>query len=487
AARFYSERGAEIAARSYLQNARHLYLRWGAIGKVKNLDLHYSGLHRQPLAPADAAPGSALEQVDVLALTKAAQAVSSELDLNKLIETLLNIALESAGAQRGVLILLEGDEPQIEAEATADHDAIAVNFRPTLPMPAELPDSVLRYVIRTRESIILDDASAPNRFSADEYIQKKRARSVLCLPLVKQANLKGALYLENNLASHVFTADRISLLRFLVSQASISLDHARLVAELTQENTERKRAEEELRHKEVSLHEAQIELAHVSRVTTMGELAASIAHEVSQPLAGVVTNANASLRWLARETPDLAEVREAIRRIIRDGIRAGDVIARMRALFKKARVAKEPLDINEAIQEVVTLIRSEVQRNKVMLRMELAADLPSVMGDQVQLQQVVVNLILNAIEAMSTVEDRRRELVIKTQRAGSDEVHVLVQDSGIGFDPLSAERIFDAFHTTKTDGLGMGLSISRSIIEGHGGRLWAVLNDGSGATFQFTI
>jgi C4-dicarboxylate-specific signal transduction histidine kinase len=251
--------------------------------------------------------------------------------------------------------------------------------------------------------------------------------------------------------------------------------------------TERKRAEAELYQKEVSLREAQTELAHVSRVTTMGEMAASIAHEVNQPLAGIVTNANAGLRWLAAELPNLNEAREAIRRIIRDGNRAGDVISQMRALFQKARTAKERLNINEAIEEVVIFTQSEVRRNKVALRVELAADLPSVMGDRVQLQQVVVNLILNAIEAMSTVEDRERDLVIRTQRGEGDAVRVAVQDSGIGFDPQSAERIFDAFHTTKPGGLGMGLSISRSIVESHGGRLWAVSNDGPGATFQFTL
>jgi PAS domain S-box-containing protein len=244
--------------------------------------------------------------------------------------------------------------------------------------------------------------------------------------------------------------------------------------------TERKRAEEKLR-------EAQTELAHVSRVMTMGEMAASIAHEVNQPLAGIVTNANASLRWLAGESPNLNEARDAIRRIVRDGNRAGDVVSQMRALFQKARTAKERLNINEVIGEVVIFTQSEVRRNNVALRTELAADLPSVMGDRVQLQQVVVNLILNAIEAMSTVEDRERGLVIRTQRGEGGEVRVAVQDSGIGFDPQSAERIFDAFHTTKPGGLGMGLSISRSIVESHGGRLWAVSNDGPGATFQFTL
>jgi PAS domain S-box-containing protein len=251
--------------------------------------------------------------------------------------------------------------------------------------------------------------------------------------------------------------------------------------------TERKRAEQELHQKEVSLREVQTELAHVSRVTTMGQLAASIAHEVNQPLAGIVTNANASLRWLVGDSPNLAEAREAIRRSIRDGNRAGDVVSRMRTLFKKASTAKERFDINGAVEEVAVLTQSEARRNKVALRMELAANLPPAMGDRVQIQQVLMNLILNAFEAMSTVEDRERDLVIRTQRGEGDEVRVAVQDSGIGLDPKNVERIFDAFHTTKTGGLGMGLSISRSIIEAHGGQLRARTNSPRGAAFEFTV
>jgi C4-dicarboxylate-specific signal transduction histidine kinase len=242
-----------------------------------------------------------------------------------------------------------------------------------------------------------------------------------------------------------------------------------------------------LRQKETSLREAQTELAHVSRLTTMGEMAASIAHELNQPLAGMVTNANASLRWLAGESPDLAEAREAIGRIVRDGTRAGDVIARLRALFKKADPAKDPVDINQAIEEVVTLAKSEIKRNQVSLRMELATNLAPIMGDRVQLQQVTLNLVLNAIESMSTVDERERNLVIATQPGEHNEIRVVVRDSGIGFDPLDSERMFNAFHTTKTGGLGLGLAISRSIVNWHGGRLWAVSNDGPGATFQFTL
>jgi PAS domain S-box-containing protein len=281
----------------------------------------------------------------------------------------------------------------------------------------------------------------------------------------------------------------------------------RKVAILFKDITERKRAEEELRQKEVSLREAQTELAHVSRVTTMGELAASIAHEVNQPLTSILTNASAGLRWLSRDSPNLDEACEAIRRIIRDGNRAGDVISRMRALFKKASTTKERLDINEAIEEVVILAQSEVQRNRVSLQTKLANDLPLILGDRIQLQQVILNLLMNAIEAMSGVAEGPRELGVSSEkvteipgeskeeryedRALADaewtEVLITVRDSGPGLDPQRLNRLFDAFYTTKPQGLGMGLAISRSIIEAHGGRLWAKANVPQGAVFQFTL
>src|SRR5437867_7828950 len=244
--------------------------------------------------------------------------------------------------------------------------------------------------------------------------------------------------------------------------------------------TERKRADE-------ALHKTQAELAHVTRVATLGELTASIAHEVNQPLAAIVTNGNACLRWLAGDSPNLDEARETARRIIRDGNRAGDVIGRIRTLLRKTGTKKELLDMNQAVREVVALAEGEVRRNGVALRTELTGDLPPILGDRVELEQVVLNLIMNAIEAMSAIGDRPRELVVRTQSGEVDQVCVTVQDSGIGLDPQSMGRIFDAFYTTKSQGMGMGLAISRSIVENHGGQLWAAPNEGPGATFQFTL
>src|SRR5438445_8688066 len=249
---------------------------------------------------------------------------------------------------------------------------------------------------------------------------------------------------------------------------------------LQAENAERKRAED-------ALHHAQSELAHVTRLTTLGELSASIAHEVNQPLTAVITNANACLRWLAGDSPNLEEAREAGRRIIRDGNRASDVIARIRALVQKTDTEKVRLDINHTVQEVVMMMQNEAVRKGVALRMDLAADVPPVLGDRVQLQQVILNLVMNGIEAMASVANRPRELLIRSRQHESDKVLVAVQDRGIGIDSQNLEKIFDTFFTTKSQGMGMGLAISRSIVENHGGQLWARPNDGPGVTFQFTL
>ena len=608
AARFYAARGFNTIAHTYLRKARHCYLIWGAAGKVRQLDeLDPQLREEEPMPGPTNTIGTSAEHLDLATVIKVSQAVAGEIVLEKLIDTLMRTAIEHAGAERGLLILPRGVEQRIEAEATTGGETIIVRLREGPMAETAVPESIVHYVVRTRESVILDDASVENPFSAETYLRQRHARSILCLPLINQTKLIGLLYLENNLTPHVFIPERIAVLKLLASQAAISLENTRLYRDLEEREmalrrsetylseaqrlsqtgsfgwdvfrskiywsqetyrifdydppteptlelvldrthpedrgmvrkfidrvsnerkefdfehrllmpdgsvkylrvvghpstkdesdriefvgavtdiTERKLAEKALQQKEVSLHETQAALAHVSRVTMMGELAASIAHEVNQPLVGVVTNASASLRYLAWDSPNLVEAREAIRAIIRDGNRAADVVSRMRALFKKARPTKEPLNINEAIEEVVRLTQAEARRNKVTLQVELAANVPSVMADRVQVQQVVMNLILNGIQAMNAVEDRERLLVARTQRSEGDQVRVTVQDCGVGIDPGDIERVFDAFHTTKPGGMGMGLSISRSIVESHGGRLWATPNDGPGATLHFTL
>lgn len=247
--------------------------------------------------------------------------------------------------------------------------------------------------------------------------------------------------------------------------------------------TERKRAEEA----RARLRQLEADLAHINRVSVMGELTASIAHEVNQPLSGVVSNASACLRWLAGETPNIEEGREAARRIVRDGKRAAEIIARIRAMTKRGQEHREKLELNSTIQEILPLVGDESKKRGVAIRTCFAEDVVHVLGDRVQLQQVVLNLVINGLEAMSTVTDWPSELVIASRNTGQTEVEVTIQDAGIGLDSEQRARIFDAFYTTKPSGMGMGLSICRSILHAHGGRLWATANDGPGTTFHFTV
>ena len=594
AANFYAALGFETISHAYLRNARSCYLRWGADGKVRQMDEANSHLRQQATQSRPAATiGATVEQLDVGAVITAAQAVSGEIVLDRLIETLMTIALKNAGAQRGLLILLEGDRLRIEAEGRADQKAVEVTMRREALTRADIPESLLHYVVRTRQSVILDDALAQDPFSTDDYIRKKRARSVLCLPLLKQAKLIGVLYLENNLASHVFTPARISLLELLASQAAISLENARLYGELTMTEerwrklfesvpvgvvlvgsdrryvaanpafqkmtgyseaellrlspaditheddraeteaivaayaaglpyyrehivkryrrkdggvtwaeidgflapaqrgarflagvsvdiTERKLAEEALR-------DARADLERMARLTTMGELTASIAHEINQPLAAIVTQSQAAQRFLKRNEPDLDEVQDALACIARDGMRASEVIRGLRALARKSAPQLTRLDIDDVIREVLALARGELVRHDVVLRTELGSDERLVLGDHVQLQQVLLNLVMNGVEAMRETERTRELSVSSTLAEPGSSVLVAVRDTGTGFDPAVADRMFQPFFTTKPDGTGMGLTICRSIVEAHGGRLWVSPRAPHGADVRFTV
>ncbi|HTJ90591.1 MAG TPA: AAA family ATPase [Acidocella sp.] len=600
AARFYAARGFEKFARVYLQDARYGYLRWGAEGKVRQLDQLYPHLREDERAPGPAATiGAPVEQLDLATVMKMSQAFSGEIVLEKQLDTLMRTAIEQTGAERGLLILPHNEAQRIVAEATTSGDTVVVRRHDEAVAGAALPESVLHYVLRTREGVILDDAAAENEFSADPYIRQHDARSILCLPLLNQAKLIGVLYLENNLAPRVFAPARIAVLKLLASQAAVSLDNTRLYRDLEQREakirrlvdanifgififaldgrileandaflqivgydrpdlaagrlrwtnltpaewldrdverwvpelkrtsslrpfekeyfhkdgsrvpvligaamfeeggnegvafvldlTERKRVEAKAQESERQYREIQMELAHANRVATMGQLTASIAHEINQPIAAAVTNAEAALRWLRAQPPDLKALGRALDRIVQDGNRAGSIVHRIRALIKKAPPRAEGLAINDAIREIISLTRSEVAKQGITLRTQLPEGLPPIQGDRVQVQQVVLNLIVNAIEAMSETRDGTRVLFVGSAPAGVDGVQVTVRDSGPGLAPSTLEHLFEPFYTTKSAGLGMGLSICRSIISAHGGRLWAETNVPRGAVFQFTL
>ena len=592
AGQFHATHRLMTSADAYLRNARDCYERWGAHGKVRQLDGRYPHLRtRTTPVMSPATIDAPIAHLDVETVDRASQTLSSEMVLPTLLEKLVRLAVEHAGAERGLLILMHGDEPYIEAKATTGRGGVDVAVRSVRVAPSDLPLSALHYALRTRGRLVLDDASADGLDGDDLYVRRHQPRSVLCLPIFKQTKVIGALYLENNLTTCAFTPDRVAVLDFLASQAAIWLENARLYSDLRRSEAWLREAQHlsstgsfywrvaldtvdfseqtyrtyeidpsetvtldliatrihpedhpllhemldiargpatdldymyrarmpngavkhlhlvahatrdkdgqlayigaihdvtQARLAEEALGKARSELAHVARVTSLGALTASIAHEVNQPLAGIITNASTCVRMLGADPPNLEGARETVRRMIRDGNRASEVITRLRALFGKEEPATEPVDLNDATREVIALSLSELQRSRVILRAELADGLPSVAGDRVQLQQVVLNLLLNASEAMSDVDDRPRHLVIRTNVDSDDQVRLSVEDSGVGV-VGSVEKYFEAFYTTKSDGMGMGLSVSRSIIESHNGRMWAGPNEGPGATFSFSL
>lgn len=599
AARFYAGRGFRDIATLYLRNASHCYMRWGAGAKVRLLDEEHPGLRDESRAHAGTSTmGTPVEHLELATVIKVSQAVSGEIVLEKLIETLLRTAIEHAGAERGVLVLTEGGAHRVAAEARTSGDSVIVQLRDEPVTQAHLPESVCHFVLRSLESVILDDASADGAFSSDPYIQARCARSVLCLPLLNRAKLIGMLYLENNLAPQVFAPARVPVLKLLASEAAISLENTRLYGALAERESrirrlveaniigifiwdhsgqvldandallfmlgydrqdlssgglcwtdltppnwreldsrmlkvvkesgrvqayekeffrrdgsrvpvmigaasfdvsgnegvafvldlsERKRSEAEARDSQRRYHELELRLADANRMASIGQLSASVAHELNQPLAGIVANASVCVRRLGVDPPDVPGAMEPARRLIRDAHRASEVIKHLRALFAKAETVSEWVDVNEAAREIVALSSTALHNERVDLRCEFEEDLPPVKGDRIQLQQVIMNLLRNAADAMTNVDAHSRHLLIRTGRSEDDRVQLTVRDTGIGLSVDAMEKLFEAFYTTKSGGMGIGLSVSRSIIERHNGRLWGEPNEGPGASFSFTI
>ena len=545
-------------------------------------------------------------QLDLATVIKVSQAVSGEIVLEKLIDTFMRTAIEQAGAERGLLIVMGDGEPRLEAAATTVDGTVLVQLCDQPLATGVLPEAVLHHVLRTGESVILDDAVVEPPFSSDPYMRQREARSILCLPLLAQAKLIGVLYLENGPAPRVFAATRVAVLKLLASQAAIALENARLHRDLAEreakirhlvdanivgisiydlegriheandaflrivgydrddlksgrvrwsditppewlererhewvpqllakgalqpnglgrlpyekeyfrkdgsrvpvligaasfeekqnqgvafvlELSDRKQAEAEARESERRYREVQMELAHANRAATMGQLTASIAHEVKQPIAAAAANAAAALRWLDTRPPNVDETRQALARIVSETMRASDIICRIRNFIKKTPPRKDTLDINEVVREVIELTRGEAIKYGIAVQAVFGEGLPFIRGDRVQLQQVMLNLIVNAIEAMSATAGGPRALRISTAADSSTGVSFAVSDSGPGLPADGIERLFDPFYTTKPSGLGMGLSICRKIVDAYGGRLSATPNVPRGAVFQLTV
>jgi PAS domain S-box-containing protein len=728
-ARFYAARGFAVTAEAYLRNARYCYVRWGAEGKVRQLDEQHRYLREDPSTRLTDSLGSgaALQNLDVAAIIDMYHAITGEIVFERLIERLMVTVVQYAGAVRGVLLLPREGSPDVVAEAAVSHEGVGVSIHQHRAVSADVPQSVVNYVLHTHEFIILGDASVASPHSSDPYVRRTQCRSVLCLPLMKQKRCLGVLYLENGLSSHIFTPERVSVLQLVASQAAISIENAALFSNLrdTQDHARRvneelqrsfdmipalawraapdgtmeaankrwvdytgvsqdqtrsrtwlrefhpediekvrekwrhlssfrtsgefearmrrfdgefrsflvrvtptvdadgnvlnwhgthtdiddlKQAQDSLRKSEAALaegqrishtgswawssatdmvswseecarifgcsegqrqvpyalmaerihpedrayvevhrakatggredysvehrivlpdgttktvlhrgrhigggrghaveyvgtvldvteqrknesrvREAQAALSQVARLTALGELTASIAHEVSQPLMSIVTNAATCLQWLEEDQTDTEAARTAAKRIIRDGKRAGDVINSIRALAKKAPPKMAQLDLNAAILEVLLLTKSELERHSIAWHADLSAEATRAVGDRVQVQQVILNLVINAIEAMQGTHNQPRRLTVQSMREDAQTVVVSVCDTGVGVEGAGNEKIFEAFYTTKADGLGIGLSTCRSIVEAHKGRLWASANVPHGAAFHFTL
>jgi predicted ATPase/signal transduction histidine kinase len=594
------------AARHHRRCAIDGYARWGALAKVEQLERSGRPAQLSVEQPAASRPSveiaDAQQRFDLIAALKSSQALSEEIVLEKLIRTLVTLAIMHAGAQSGTLILLKGNVPVIEASGHDTRHGVQVALGGDKLTREDLPASVFYTALRTRKPVVVEDAQRDPRFSFDVAFSNRSVRSVCCLPLVKQGNAVGALYLENNLTAGVFTESRTSVLELLASQAAISLETARLYAELLEENKRRQETEMALRMSEealslgqrisrsgsyiwntltgerywsrelynvfelpadagrpgtqtildrihpedvalyqetveraarnrtsfrqkfrvvvpdgvlkylevlgepsgansfvgvvtdvtdrhtteLALQNAKLDLAKASRATTMGELAASIAHEINQPLASIVSNASAGVRWLNRPVPDIPEALNGMRDIVKDGKRAGDIIRALQSLAKEAKPSLVPTYVDNVVREVLELASAEIDQRGLVVRVDLAANC-SVNADRVQLQQVLFNLVMNAADAMSHLEARQRLLTVTSRVDVGGAVVVSVEDKGSGIDEDIAPRIFDAFFTTKKVGMGMGLAICRSIIEAHGGTLTAVPANPAGTVFVFSL
>lgn len=596
AARFYERRGFNIIAEAYLCRCRRCYLAWGAHARVVGLER----LYPQAFSQKESEEGRSsvhlpVSQLDSFAIVRASQALSSEIVLPRLIETLVKQTIEHAGSDRGALILLRNGAPHMAADGRASQAGIDVRLRDEPVSPSDLPESGLRYVLRTRKRLIVDNLASSDLLAGDPYAQAHARRSALYAPIIKHATLIGALYLENSLAKSAFTPDRIAVLEFLASQAAISLENAYLYSDLerseaflaegqrishtgswiwciatgevhwseehyrllgvdpatdpqptvdlflsrvhpeeraslrqllhahavrassfaidfrvllpdgtvkflhgtgrpklsdsgdpveyigtTVDVTDRKRVDDALRN-------AQADLMRAARLASIGELTTSIAHEINQPLAAIIANGTTCINWLSHETPKIGPARAAAERVIGNATRAGEIIQSIRAMARKNDPQMAELDLNDAIREIMVLLSSELRRRSVAVETRYAEGLLPIRGNRVQIQQVVVNLVMNAIDAVEGIQDRTRAIKVSTRCEEAGTAVTEVSDTGIGMDATTLSRMFEPLYTTKPQGLGIGLSICRSIVEAHDGHISVRSVPGGGSCFTFAL
>jgi predicted ATPase/signal transduction histidine kinase len=481
AARFHLERGFETIARAYLREARSCYLRWGAPGKVAQLESQHPNLAERPSLPSTMPTGADVAQIDALAVVKASQAVSSQIVLDRLLETLIRIVIENAGAQRGCLLLEGGEGLTLAADAGVDDQAISVRLPGgQAPSPADLPVSTLDYVRRNRQSVILADASAPHPFATDAYFSRQHAKSVLCMPILHQAELVGLLYLENSLATCAFTPERIAVLELLASQAVISLQNARLYSDLQRENSERKRVEERLRQ--------------AQKMQAVGQLTGGIAHDFNNILT-VIIGTIENLADGVADRPHLAGLAEMIDEA---ATRGADLTRQLLAFARKQTLWPRETDINALIVDTARLLQPTLGE-QVEIESMLDESAWQAMIDPTQLSTALINLALNARDAMPNGGKLRfatANIVLDEAYAHADlevrtgpYVMIAVSDTGTGIPAALLDQVFEPFFTTKEvgKGTGLGLSMVYGFVKQSGGHVSVQSEEGSGTTIKLYL
>lgn len=597
--------GLDTGVAAHARGARDAYRRWGAHAKARQLENRFpllgdSGANRSRHT-VSVVETAQIRDID--SVIRSARALSEEIHVEELVRALLTLALEHAGAQRGLLLRMHGKTPLIVASAVTTPDGIQVRLMRQAPGIDDLPAAMLHAAIRTQLPVRIDGGQGDGPLRFDPYLQRHDLCAALCMPMLKQSQLIGVLYLENRLASEGFSNEQSKVLELLAAQAAISLETARLYAELVEENLHRQRVEKALGDSEATLrlgeqisqsgswrwdiernlmlcstefrrifgfgpdhaaisyraflervhpddramvHEqcasslrersqgrivyrvllpdgrlrylasignpdaegkywvgtatditerraaedslrlAQADLARVTRATTVGQLTASVAHEINQPLMAIASNANASLRWMRRDPPHLAEAEAGLLAIAEQSRRAGDIIHSLQALTRNTPTARAEVDVHATIDHIVAICRSELDRREVTVQLALAAPRCTVMGASVQLQQVLLNLVVNAIDAIQA-GGQERLLTIGSRQQGQERLRIDVDDTGVGLSVGDAGKIFAPFYTTKENGMGMGLSICRSIVDAHGGTLEAQPRLGGGTRFTLLL
>lgn len=597
----HEELGLQSSQRIHVRKAWEAWRRWGAIALAEQLEAQHSFLRESPTAPAEDGALPASQQLDMLSITRACQALSREIEPDSLVQTLLTNAVTHAGATYAVLMLEDADGLHVEATCHTHNGGIDIRRTSAPPTGDNVPLSLILQVRREHQALVTNVYESLLRFGEDPYLTRLESGSIICLPLLKQNEVIGVLYLENTLTPDAFEESQVSVLQLLAAQAAISLNTARLYANLLAENQRRRESESTLRRTqallaigqevshygtfvwrpqsersfwsprliaelglrlpanndyqadptmlvhaddrqrvarcledacaglaafrlefrtvsldgmarylelagapdgadafigvvcditerrqtETALRAARSELDRTSQATILGELTASIAHEINQPLASILSNAGASIRWLERPQPEVADAIEGIRDILSEGQRAADIVSAIRALARQTPPARKPIALERVIHQVLAITRADLEDKHVSVSLKLAPT-PLIEGDSIQLQQVLRNLIINALEAMRTLPPKSRRLLIETHSLGQ-EVLVLVEDSGPGVAPEQLGKIFQAFYSTKASGMGMGLAICCSIISAHGGSIGATQGRKDKSLFFFTL